>query len=218
MFGKLVILLCAISLAVGLAAHGSTASGPKRTYIVRPGDTLWGISGSRYGQSTRWPEIQQRNSVGEPRRLQPGTVLYFADGRLLGPDEGMVLAVTGHAWRRRSGGADEALVPGAAVRRDEVVVTPAAAFVTLLPWLTPGRPQDNNNIQPRLGFAYSLNDRTVLRGGAGRYYADVTSPNVEWSKSPEVIAILSVANDGRPDFAANPFNGPLPTFAQAEQR
>jgi len=93
-----------------------------------------------------------------------------------------------------------------------------AQDVTLLPWLTSGRPQDRNNIQPRLGFAYSLNDRTVLRGGAGRYYADVTSPNVEWSKSPEIIAILSVANDGRPDFAANPFNGPLPTFAQAEQR
>src|SRR6266550_989475 len=66
----------------------------------------------------------------------------------------------------------------------------------LLPWLTPGRPQDTNNIQPRVGFAYSLNDRTVLRGGAGRYYADVTSPN----------------------FASNPFNGPLPTFDQAEQR
>jgi outer membrane receptor protein involved in Fe transport len=72
----------------------------------------------------------------------------------------------------------------------------------LLPWLTPGRPQDTNNLQPRLGFAYSLNDRTVIRGGAGRYYADVTSPNVEWSKSPSIIAILSVANDGRPDFAA----------------
>jgi hypothetical protein len=88
----------------------------------------------------------------------------------------------------------------------------------LLPWLTPGRPQDTNNIQPRLGFAYSLNDRTVLRGGAGLYYADVTSPNVEWSKSPTIIAIISAANDGRADFASNPFNGPLPTFDQAEKR
>ena len=30
-----------------------------------------------------------------------------------------------------------------------------------------------NNIQPRLGFAYQVNDRTVVRGGAGRYYGDV---------------------------------------------
>ena len=92
-----------------------------------------------------------------------------------------------------------------------------AQDVTLLPWLTPGRPQDTNNIQPRLGFAYAFDDRTVVRGGGGLYYADVTSPNVEWSKSPAIIAIISAVNDGRPDFAANPFNGPLPTFAQAER-
>jgi len=91
-----------------------------------------------------------------------------------------------------------------------------AQDVTLLPWLTPGRPQDTNNIQPRLGFAYSLNDRTVVRGGGGLYFADVTSPNVEWSKSPEIIAIISATNDGRPDFAANPFNGPIPTFDRAQ--
>ncbi|HSS97985.1 MAG TPA: carboxypeptidase-like regulatory domain-containing protein [Terriglobales bacterium] len=29
---------------------------------------------------------------------------------------------------------------------------------------------DYNNIGPRLGFAYSLNDKTVIRGGAGLYY------------------------------------------------
>jgi hypothetical protein len=92
-----------------------------------------------------------------------------------------------------------------------------AQDTTLQPWMVPGRPQDKNNVQPRLGFAYSLNDRTVVRGGAGLYYADVTSPNVEWSKSPAIIAIMSATNDGRPDFAANPFNGPLPTFAQAEK-
>ena len=29
----------------------------------------------------------------------------------------------------------------------------------------PVRPVDKNNVQPRLGFAYSINDRTVARGG-----------------------------------------------------
>ena len=28
------------------------------------------------------------------------------------------------------------------------------------PWLAPNRPLDKNNIQPRLGFAYGINDRT----------------------------------------------------------
>jgi hypothetical protein len=38
--------------------------------------------------------------------------------------------------------------------------------------LRTGRPNDINNLQPRLGFAYQLNDRTVIRGGTGFYYAD----------------------------------------------
>ena len=31
---------------------------------------------------------------------------------------------------------------------------------------------DTNNVAPRLGFAYKLRDRTVLRGGAGIFYGD----------------------------------------------
>lgn len=31
-------------------------------------------------------------------------------------------------------------------------------------------PVDRNNLAPRLGFAYSLNQKTVIRGGAGIYY------------------------------------------------
>src|SRR6266850_4516600 len=58
-----------------------------------------------------------------------------------------------------------------------------AEEVTLAPWMAPNRPQDVNNVQPRAGVAYSLNNRTVLRGGGGVYYADVTSPNVQWAES-----------------------------------
>ena len=32
--------------------------------------------------------------------------------------------------------------------------------------------KDNNNFQPRIGFAYKLTDKTVLRGGFGRYYVN----------------------------------------------
>jgi len=34
---------------------------------------------------------------------------------------------------------------------------------------------DRNNVQPRAGFAYALNDRTVVRGGYGLYYAFAVS-------------------------------------------
>ena len=85
------------------------------------------------------------------------------------------------------------------------------------PWQASGRPQDADNIQPRVGFAWSLNDRTVVRGGTGLYYADVYAAFLFWAQLPTKVALIGVNNDGRPDFAANPFNGPVPTFEAANQ-
>jgi hypothetical protein len=94
-----------------------------------------------------------------------------------------------------------------------------AQNVTFDPFEKAGRPQDANNIEPRVGFAYQLNDRTVVRGGAGLYYNDILNTNVLWPMSPLTIAVIAVDNtDRRSDFAANPFNGPLPTYDQALQR
>src|SRR5690606_36901878 len=100
----------------------------QQVHVVQPGETLWGISGERYGQPTRWPDVQRRNGIAEPRHLQPGTVLYFADGRLLGEDAAMVLAVAGRAWRRHEGRAGEPLAPGAPVRAGDVVATEDKGF------------------------------------------------------------------------------------------
>jgi LysM repeat protein len=78
MFGKLVILLCAIALTVGLAAHSSTASGPKRMYVVRPGDTLWSVAQRMYGGDPRqgvW-QIQQRNHLASAT-ISPGEKLVL---------------------------------------------------------------------------------------------------------------------------------------------
>ncbi len=86
------------------------------------------------------------------------------------------------------------------------------------PWEAAGRPQDADNIQPRVGFAFSLNDRTVVRGGTGFYHADVFAAALFWAQLPTQVALIGVDNDGRPDFAANPFNGPQPTFEAANQR
>jgi LysM repeat protein len=78
MFGKFVILLCAAALAVGLAAHNSHGAGPKRTYIVRPGDTLWTVAERMYGGDPRegvW-RLQQGNHLASAT-IWPGEKLVL---------------------------------------------------------------------------------------------------------------------------------------------
>ncbi len=103
--------------------------------------------------------------------------------------------------------------------RYDLIWNAFAQNVNFPPFALPGRPQDANNIQPRLGFAYTLNDKTVIRGGSGLYYNDELNTNVLWAMSPLTIAVIAVDNvPSRADFAANPFNGPLPSYQQALAR
>jgi hypothetical protein len=87
--------------------------------------------------------------------------------------------------------------------------------VEVLPWMVGNRPQDTDNIQPRLGFAFQANDRTVFRGGAGLYYGEPIGSSFSWSMRMRDLIYVGIPNDGRPDFASNPFNGPQPTYDQA---
>lgn len=86
--------------------------------------------------------------------------------------------------------------------------------VELRPWLTGDLPRDLNNIAPRLGFAYSVSDRTVVRGGFGVFYTQVSTDEAHQTALYTVSVVAERPNDGRADFAANPFNGPVPTFEQ----
>jgi hypothetical protein len=51
---------------------------------------------------------------------------------------------------------------------------------------------DKNNWQARVGLAYSLNDKTVLRGGYGKYFLNPTSQgtNAGFSRSTNVISSI----------------------------
>jgi carboxypeptidase family protein/TonB-dependent receptor-like protein len=87
--------------------------------------------------------------------------------------------------------------------------------ISFPPFQEAGRPDDWNNVQPRLGFAYRLNDRTVIRGGSGLYYGDAFA-DAGSAIGNKQITTIRYENDGRPDFAANPTNGrPLPTYEEA---
>ena len=92
--------------------------------------------------------------------------------------------------------------------RYDLTVDSFAQYGEFEPFMEKGRPQDADNIQPRLGFAYQLNDRTVMRGGAGKYYAEVITPVVLYALEPATIAVLEVANDGRPGLRGQPVQRP----------
>jgi hypothetical protein len=127
-----------------------------------------------------------------------------------------------HLWKYGAWGQDDWKVSSRLTMnlglRYDLIWNAFAQNVSFQSFELPGRPQDAKNFQPRVGFAYQVNERTVVRGGTGLYYNDVLNTNVLWPMSPLTIAVIDIPNNGRPDFAVNPFNGPMPTYAQAQQR
>src|SRR5439155_1753755 len=83
--------------------------------------------------------------------------------------------------------------------------------VSFPPFQAAGRPADKTNFQPRLGFAYKVNDDTVVRGGTGLYYGDALGADQSFATGNPQIAVISYANDGRPDFATRG-NRPFPDW------
>jgi hypothetical protein len=83
----------------------------------------------------------------------------------------------------------------------------------LLPFRTRDRiKSDLGNVAPRLGFAYTLPDtKTIIRGGWGRYYAEPLDNPVHWTQMSIQTVVPTTLNDGRPNFAADPYNGQIPS-------
>ena len=66
-----------------------------------------------------------------------------------------------------------------------------------------------NLYQPRVGFAYALNDnQTVVRGGWGLYFSGVNDVSAIHTEFPLAFLTFENLNDGRPDFASNPYGNP----------
>ncbi|MSO82981.1 MAG: TonB-dependent receptor [Acidobacteria bacterium] len=120
------------------------------------------------------------------------------------------------AWLQDNWAVSSRLTLNLGVRYDLSIGT-FVNWVAFPPLIEANRPDDTNNVAPRVGFAYALTGKTVVRGGYGVYYAEVTGqPAVFTLRNVQQIT-PQILNDGRPDFASNPFNGPAPTFEQAQR-
>ncbi|MCC5904508.1 MAG: FecR domain-containing protein [Halomonas sp.] len=78
---------------LGASANASDES--DSYHRVVPGDTLWNISERYYGTPAEWPVLQQLNTIQEPEKLQPDTLV---DLGLFSPFPLTVLYKSGEAW------------------------------------------------------------------------------------------------------------------------
>ena len=74
-----------------------------------------------------------------------------------------------------------------------------------MPFLPGNLPHDSNNVAPRMGVNLRLNDRTVLRGGYGLFFAFSPNDAVQQSYSMVHRFEYQIRNNGRPDFVPNWF-------------
>ena len=71
---------------------------------------------------------------------------------------------------------------------------------------------------PRLGFAYSASERTVVRGGYGLFFTQLENDALHQTHLLSRHTGITILNDGRADFMSNPFNGPVPSYEEALSR
>ena len=93
-----------------------------------------------------------------------------------------------------------------------------------LPWLPGNLPHDSNNVAPRLGASYKINDRTALRGGYGLFFAFAPNDGIQQTEGYLHRFENQILNDGTPDFTTvrdnfyGWFHGPKPSFDDALKR
>ena len=124
---RLLCMLLALALP-GFAASQSANYGEEFTYRAREHDTLIGISRRLLTEPRRWPEVQARNHIANPRRIPLGDAVRIPYAWLrLSPEMATVAAVSGEVTQ----GANN-ISPGQALPQGSEIRTGADGSVTLL--------------------------------------------------------------------------------------
>ena len=102
------------------------------TYRIRPGDTVWDLSGKYLRHDIPWQRLQAHNRIKDPYRLAPGTLIRLPVAWLkVQPAKATVVGVHGDASSVDARGHRTKIVQGMAFGIGNTLFTSADASLTL---------------------------------------------------------------------------------------
>ncbi len=128
-----------------------------KTYVVKKGDTLWGIARKFLHTPAYWPEIWDKNQrIANPHRIYPGDILHFGYRKTVSA----------------SGG--EKLVPRIRIERKGS----GKPLSTLAPFLAWPRVLDDTRIKNAPYLLASQGDHTLITKGERVYIRNLKKPMI----------------------------------------
>ncbi len=135
------------------------------TYIVKKGDTLWGISGMYLKQPWLWPELWDANpQIDNPHLIYPGDELYL-------------VWVDGQPRLRMRRGRDVKLTPNMRVSQLDLAI-PVIPLDQIGPWLKRNRVMDAEDIN-NSAYIVAQDERALIGGPGDRIYGRGPFPDGE---------------------------------------
>jgi hypothetical protein len=135
------------------------------TYIVKKGDTLWGISGMYLKEPWLWPELWDANpQIDNPHLIYPGDELYL-------------VWVDGRPRLRLNRGRDVKLTPNMRVSPLDLAI-PVIPMDQIGPWLVRNRVMDAEEVNSS-AYIVAGDERRLISGPGDRIFGRGPFPDGE---------------------------------------
>jgi hypothetical protein len=135
------------------------------TYIVKKGDTLWGISGMYLKQPWLWPELWDANpQIDNPHLIYPGDELYL-------------VWIDGQPHLRMRRGRDVKLTPNMRVSSLDLAI-PVIPLDQIGPWLRRNRVMEAQEIN-NSAYIVAGDEKALLSGPGDRIFGRGPFPDDE---------------------------------------
>ncbi len=135
------------------------------TYIVKKGDTLWGISGMYLKQPWRWPELWDVNpQIDNPHLIYPGDELY-------------IVWIDGQPRLRMRRGGEIKLTPNMRVSSLDLAI-PTIPLDQIGPWLRRNRVMEADELNYS-AYIVAQDERALISGPGDRIFGRGPFPDGE---------------------------------------